>query len=88
MYLLALGTGYINDGRRRFHRGIYKLKTARPRGNFEGRVESSFYTVNDGTVLLVEESGVPVDRHKLARKLKPAEDARAVACALTRVAVL
>ena len=56
----------------------------RPRGNFEGRVESSFYTVTDGTVILVEENGFPVDRYKLSRKLKPGEDVRAVACALTR----
>ena len=60
------------------------ITLARPRGNFEGRVESSFYTVNDRTVTLVEENGVPVDRFKLSRKLKPREDSRAVACALTR----
>jgi hypothetical protein len=35
-------------------------------------VESSHYTVNDGVVMLVEENGVAVDRHKLIRKLKPA----------------
>jgi len=57
---------------------------ARPRGNFEGRIGSSHYTVNDGTVMLAEENGVPVDRYKLTRKLKPGEDARTVACALTR----
>jgi hypothetical protein len=60
------------------------IQLQRPRGNFEGRVESSFYTVNDGVVMLVEENGVAVDRYKLTRKLKPGEDARAVACALTR----
>jgi hypothetical protein len=60
------------------------IQMQRPRGNFEGRVESSYYVINDGTVILVEENGVAVDRHKLTRKLKPGEDARAVACALTR----
>jgi hypothetical protein len=64
--------------------GKVTIQLARPRGTFEGRVESSFYTVNDGMVVLVEENGVPVDKYKLSRKLKPGEDARAVACALTR----
>jgi hypothetical protein len=60
------------------------IQLARPRGQFEGRVESSHYTVTDDTVVLVEPNGVPVDKYKLTRKLKPGEDARAVACALTR----
>jgi hypothetical protein len=60
------------------------IQLDRPRGTFEGRVEASFYTVTDGSVVLVEENGVAVDRFKLTRKLKPGEDARAVACALTR----
>jgi hypothetical protein len=60
------------------------ITVAQPRGNFEGRVESSFYTVNDGTVTLVLENGIPVDKFKFSRKLKPGEDARAVACVLTR----
>ena len=60
------------------------IQMQRPRGNFEGRVESSYYVINDGTVTLVEQNGIPVDRHKLSRKLRPGEDARAVACALTR----
>jgi hypothetical protein len=60
------------------------IQMQRPRGNFEGRVASSHYNVVDGVVMLVEENGVAVDRHKLSRKLKPGEDARAVACALTR----
>ena len=60
------------------------IQLDRPRGSFEGRVESSFYTVADNTVTLVLENGIPVDKFKLSRKLKPGEDARAVACALTR----
>jgi hypothetical protein len=60
------------------------IQMERPRGTFEGRVESSFYTVNDGTVTLVLENGVPVDKFKLSRKLKPGEDARTIACVLTR----
>ena len=43
------------------------IALARPRGNFEGRVETGHYTVNDGTVTLVEPNGVPVDRFKLSR---------------------
>ena len=54
------------------------IALARPRGNFEGRVETGHYTVNDGTVTLVEPNGVPVDRFKLSRKLS------GVACAPTR----
>jgi hypothetical protein len=60
------------------------ITVARPRGNFEGRVETGYYTVHDDTVTLVEPNGVPVDKHKLVRKLVPGEDAKAVACVLTR----
>jgi hypothetical protein len=60
------------------------VELARPRGNFPGRVETSYYTVNDGTVTLVEENGVPVDRFKFSRKLSPDGDARGLACAMTR----
>jgi hypothetical protein len=60
------------------------ITLARPRGNFEGRVETGHYVVNDGTVMLVEPNGVPVDKYKLSRKLKPGEDVKGVACALTR----
>jgi hypothetical protein len=42
------------------------IALARPRGNFEGRVETGHYTVNDGTVTLVEPNGVPVDKFKLS----------------------
>ena len=40
------------------------ITVARPRGNFPGKVETGWYTVNDGIVMLV-----PVDRHKFTRKL-------------------
>ncbi len=60
------------------------IELARPRGQFPGRVETGYYIVHDGTVTLVEENGVPVDKYKLSRKLAPGGDARAIACALTR----
>jgi hypothetical protein len=60
------------------------IQLQRPRGNYEGRTETGYYVVNDGTVTLVEENGVPVDRYKLTRKLEPGADARATACALLR----
>jgi hypothetical protein len=60
------------------------VEIARPRGSFPGRIETSYYTVANNTVTLVEENGVPVDKFKLTRKLVPNEDAAAVACVLTR----
>lgn len=60
------------------------IELARPRGNFPGKIATGYYAVADDLVTLVEENGVPVDKHELCRKLKPGEDARAVACALTR----
>lgn len=60
------------------------LQLERPRGNFHGKIATGYYTVADDAVTLVEENGVPVDKYKLSRKLKPGEDARAVACVLTR----
>jgi hypothetical protein len=41
--------------------------------------------VKDGTVLLVDKNtGSPIDRVRFGRKLKPGEDAKAVACVPTR----
>ena len=56
-----------------------------PRGRFPGKIGTGDYTVRDGTVLLVDkETGSPIDRVRFGRKLKPGEDAKAVACVLTR----
>lgn len=60
------------------------IELVRPRGQFPGKVATNYYVVADDSVMLVEENGVPVDKYKLSRKLKPGEDARAVACALIR----
>ena len=64
---------------------ISNLQIRKPRGSDHGRVETGYYTVSEDRLLtLVEESGIPVDRHKLSRKLKPDEDAHNIACALMR----
>jgi hypothetical protein len=60
------------------------ITVARPRGNFHGKVETGWYTVNDGTVVLVEQNGVAIDRYKLTRKLRPGQDAHDIACLLMR----
>jgi hypothetical protein len=60
------------------------IQLHRPRGSYEGRVETGYYTVVDDTVTLVEPNGVPVDKHKLARKLDPGGDARLLVCRLLR----
>ena len=61
-----------------------RVELARPRGNFRGKVAEGWYTVHEGTVTLVEENGVPVDRYKLTMKLPPGGDARGAACRLLR----
>jgi hypothetical protein len=60
------------------------IELARPRDSFPGKIATGHYTVNEGTVTLVEENGVPVDKYKLSRKLGPGEDARGAACNLLR----
>ena len=60
------------------------IQLHRPRGSYEGRVETGYYTVAEDTVTLVEPNGVPVDKHKLVRKLEPGGDAKNIACALLR----
>ena len=65
-------------------RKVGPIQLARPRGNFGGRVETGWYTLNGGAVTLVEENGAPIDRHRLTRKLRPGEDAHNVACVLLR----
>ena len=60
------------------------IQLQRPRGDFPGKVGTQSYIVEDGTVLLVDQNGSPIDRVRFGRKLKPGEDAKAVACVLTR----
>ena len=60
------------------------IQLERPRGSFPGKVETGSYIVQDGTVLLVDKYGSPIDRVRFGRKLRPGEDAKAVACVLTR----
>jgi hypothetical protein len=60
------------------------IQLERPRGRFPGKIGTGDYIVRDGTVLLVDKNGSPIDRVRFGRKLKPGEDAKAVACILTR----
>lgn len=60
------------------------IQLERPRGQFPGKIEHGSYIVDDGTVFLVDKYGNPIDRVRFGRKLKPNEDAKAVACVLTR----
>jgi hypothetical protein len=60
------------------------ITLARPRGSFPGKVATGYYTVNEGTVTLVDENGVPVDRYKFSRKIAPNSDAKLTAYALVR----
>jgi len=60
------------------------IQLERPRGQFPGKIGTGSYLVEDGTVMLVDVNGSPIDRMRFARKLKPGEDAKAVACVLTR----
>jgi hypothetical protein len=60
------------------------IELQRPRGDFHGKVATQSYVVEDGTVLLVDQNGSPIDRVRFGRKLKPDEDAKAMACILTR----
>jgi hypothetical protein len=56
----------------------------RPRGDFPGKIGEGSYIEEDHTVLLVDKNGAPIDRVRFGRKLKPGEDAKAVACVLLR----
>jgi hypothetical protein len=60
------------------------IQLERPRGNFPGKIGHGIYIVEDDTVMLVDKNGSPIDRVRFGRKLKPNEDAKAVACVLTR----
>jgi hypothetical protein len=54
------------------------ITVARPQGSFPGKVETGWYTVNDGIVMLVHENGVPVDRYKFTRRLTPGANPKCV----------
>jgi hypothetical protein len=55
------------------------------RGRSPGKIGTGHYIERDNMVLLVDkETGSPIDRVRFGRKLKPGEDAKAVACVLTR----
>jgi hypothetical protein len=60
------------------------IQLQRPRGNFPGKIGTSNYIEEDGVVMLADQNGSPIDRVRYGRKLKPGEDAKAVACVLTR----
>lgn len=60
------------------------IQLQRPRGQYPGKIGTGHYTVEDNTVLLTDPNGHPIDRVRFGRKLKPGEDAKAVACVLTR----
>jgi len=58
-----------------------------PKGNFPGQVAYGWYTLQDGVVTLTDREGNPAGEEtgrKLTHKLAPGEDARAVACKLTK----
>jgi hypothetical protein len=60
------------------------IQLQRPRGEFPGKIGTGNYIVEDGAVLLVDKNGAPIDRVRFGRKLDPGEDAKAVACVMTR----
>ena len=58
-----------------------------PKGNFLGQVAYGWYTLQDGVVTLTDRKGNPAGEEtgrKFTHKLAPGEDARAVACKLTK----
>ena len=58
-----------------------------PKGTFPGQVTYGWYTVQDGVVALTDREGNPAGEEtgrKFTHKLAPDEDARAVACKLTK----
>ena len=58
-----------------------------PKGNFLGQVAYGWYTLQDGVVTLTDRQGNPAGEEtgrKFTHKLAPGEDARAVACKLTK----
>jgi hypothetical protein len=60
------------------------IQLERPRGQHPGKIGLGSFIEEDGTVLLVDKNGNPIDRLRFGRKLKPGEDAKAVACVMTR----
>ena len=58
-----------------------------PKGNFRGQVCYGWYTLQDGVVTLTDREGNPAGDEtgrRFTHKLAPGEDARAIACKLTK----
>jgi len=58
-----------------------------PKGTYRGQVTYGWYTLQDGVVTLTDRDGNPAGEEtgrKFTYKLDPGEDARAVACRLTK----
>ena len=58
-----------------------------PKGNYPGQVTYGWYTLQDGVVTLTDRKGNPAGEEtgrKFTHKLAPGEDARAIACKLTK----
>ena len=58
-----------------------------PKGNFPGQVCYGWYVIADGVVTLTDREGNPAGEEtgrKFTHKLAPGEDARAIACKLTK----
>jgi len=58
-----------------------------PKGNYPGQVTYGWYTLQDGVVTLTDRDGNPAGEEtgrKFTHKLAPGENARAVACKLTK----
>jgi hypothetical protein len=58
-----------------------------PRGNFPGMVVYGYYTLIDGVVTMTDAKGEPAEDgigKRYTHKLMPNEDAKGVACRMTR----
>jgi hypothetical protein len=62
-----------------------RIQTAEPRGaRYPGAIEEAHYTVQGNNVVLTDRKGVPIDRPRLSRELKPGQDAHSIAAVLLR----
>jgi hypothetical protein len=61
-----------------------RIQTRAPRGTDPGAIEEGWYFIEDGSVVLSTEKGIPIDRHRFTRKVRAGEDARAVAAVMLR----
>ena len=70
------------------HQVIVTIKP--PKGSFPGQVTYGWYTLRDGVVTLTDREGNPAGEEtgrKFTHKLAAREDARAIACKLTKHAL-